>query len=89
MDAFYISADGQTENLYHFGEQLRFGESPGACTHFIKLPDTGSSHIMMRIETAYKNKFLKDYDVAIGSKNELIYGYLRSEVAAIVPNWCG
>ena len=86
VDAFFLSSDGQTEKLYHFGEQPHFGKSPGTYTHFIEMPDSGSGRILIRIETAYKNKFLTEYAVAIGSKNELIYGYLRSEAASVIPN---
>ena len=86
VDAFFLSADGQSAKIYHFGEQPRFGSSPGTYTHFIEMPESGSGRILIRIETAYKNKFLTEYDVAIGSKNELIFGYLRSEAAAVIPN---
>ena len=86
VDAFLLSSDGQPEKIYHFGEQLRFGDSPGTYTHFIEMPDSGSGRILIRIETAYENKFLMQYDIAIGSKNELIYGYLRSEAASVIPN---
>lgn len=87
VDACIRSADGQTEEkVYHFGDQLRFGDSPGTYTHFIEMPDSGSGQVIVRIETAYKNKFLMDYDVAIGSKNELTYGYLRSEAISVIPN---
>lgn len=87
VDACIRSADGLTEEpLYHFGEQLRFGDSPGTYTHFIEMPDSGSGQVVIRIETAYRNKFLTSYDVAIGSKNELIYGYLRSEATSVIPN---
>ena len=85
VDAFHLSEDGQSEKIYHFGEQLRFGDSPGTYTHFIEVPDSGG-RILIRIETAYQNKFLTEYDVAIGAKNELIYGYLRNETFSIVPN---
>lgn len=87
VDAFLFAADGQPEEtLYHFGEQLRFGDSPGTYTHFIEMPDSAGGQVMIRIETAYKNKFLMEYDVAVGSKNELIYGYLRSEAGSVIPN---
>ena len=86
VDAFLLSPDGQSEIIYHFGEKLRFGESPGTYTHFIDMPDSGSGRILIRIETAYKNKFLMEYDVAIGSRNELLYGYLRSEAFSSIPN---
>ncbi|MBP1591390.1 MAG: GGDEF domain-containing protein, partial [Oscillospiraceae bacterium] len=46
----------------------------------------GEGQIMIRIETAYSNKFLTHYDVAIGSRNELIYGYLREEMVSVIPN---
>ena len=85
LDAYFISGDEKTK-IYHFGEKLRFTESPGTYTHFIPLPDSGEGQILIRIETAYANKFLKSYDVALGSRNELIYGYLREELISFIPN---
>ena len=72
LDAYFVNEEGKTR-LYHFGEKTRFTESPGTYTHFIPLPDSGEGQILIRIETAYANKFLKSYDVALGSRNELIY----------------
>ena len=87
VDAYLITEDDRTRTqLYHFGDDLRFSDSPGTYTHFIEMPENGSGRVMIRIETAYKNKFLKTYDVAIGAKNELIYGYLRSETMSVIPN---
>ena len=85
LDAYFISGDEKTK-IYHFGEKLRFTESPGTYTHFITMPESGDGQIMIRIETAYENKFLTHYDVAIGSRNELIYGYLCEEMVAFIPN---
>ncbi len=85
LDAYFISGDKKTE-LYHFGEKFTFTESPGTYTHFINLPESGEGQILIRIETFYANKFLTHYDVAIGSRNELIYGYLREELVAFIPN---
>ncbi|MBP1568089.1 MAG: hypothetical protein J6U36_05550, partial [Oscillospiraceae bacterium] len=38
LDAYLISGDEKTK-LYHFGEKLRFTESPGTYTHFITMPE--------------------------------------------------
>ncbi len=85
LDAYFVNEEGKTR-LYHFGEKTLFTESPGTYTHFIPLPDSGEGQILIRIETAYANKFLKSYDVALGSRNELIYGYLREELISFIPN---
>ena len=87
VDVYLLTQNGKSkEELYHFGEQLSFGDSPGTYTHFIDIPHNASGQVMIRIETVYKNKFLMEYDVAIGSKNELIYGYLQSEAFSVIPN---
>jgi hypothetical protein len=85
LDAYFVNENEKTL-LYHFGEKTRFTESPGTYTHFIPLPDSGEGQIMIRIETPYLNKFLTTYDVALGSRNELIYGYLREELISSLPN---
>ncbi|WP_044974625.1 GGDEF domain-containing protein [Ruminococcus sp. HUN007] len=86
LDAYLTNEKGERSLIYHFGEKLRVGDSPGTYTHFISLPDSGTGEIEIRIETVYRNKFLTEYDVAIGAKNELIFGYLKKEVLSVTLN---
>ncbi|MBR2284278.1 MAG: GGDEF domain-containing protein [Ruminococcus sp.] len=85
----YLSDDRDidgAEKIYHFGEKLRIGDSPGTYTHFISIPETDMKYIVITISTVYKNKFLTYYDTAIGSENELIHNLLSEELAPALKN---
>ena len=73
-----------TERVYHFGKKPYFGDSPGSYMHFIDIPDDAKGSISIRIETSYKNSFLKNYNFYLGSKKEIISKYLSIEKYYII-----
>lgn len=73
-----------TERVYHFGKKPHFGDSPGSCMHFIDIPDDAKGSITIRIETSYKNSFLKNYNFNLGSKKEILSKYLSIEKYFII-----
>ena len=80
-----IPADNDSA-FYHFGETLRFCDSPGTYTHFLSIPETDAQYLVIRVETAYANKFLTSYDVAIGTENELLYNNLKEDLIPGISN---
>ncbi|MBQ8912583.1 MAG: hypothetical protein IJ054_00875 [Lachnospiraceae bacterium] len=73
-----------TERVYHFGKKPHFGDSPGSCMHFIDIPDDAKGSITIRIETSYKNSFLKNYNFYLGSEKEILSKYLSIEKYSII-----
>lgn len=90
VDAYLTDSDGaltaDAVPFYHFGERLKYSDSPGTYTHFISIPETSAAYLTIRVETVYANKFLTSYDTAIGTQNELVYNYLKSELLPCVSN---
>ena len=89
VDAFFsnepLNVEG-AEQFYHYGKKYSYCDSPGTIINFVEVPESESEYITFRIETAYINKFLTHYDMAVGEKNELILNYLHSELAMSIPN---
>lgn len=89
VDAFIGDTPLDTSNskqIYHFGNKYSYCDSPGTIYHFVEVPETDAEYITFRMETAYKNKFLTNYDMAVGGKNELIIDYLHNELSMSIPN---
>ncbi|MBQ9278222.1 MAG: hypothetical protein IJ224_06265 [Lachnospiraceae bacterium] len=78
------NAYNSSERIYHFGKKPHFGDSPGNYTHFIEIPNDAKGSITIRIETSYKNSFLKNYNFYLGTKNELLRKYLSIEKYFII-----
>lgn len=72
------------ERVYHFGKKPHFGDSPGSYMHFIDIPDDAKGSISIRIETSYKNSFLKNYNFNLGSEKEILSKYLSIEKYSII-----
>ncbi|MBO6114959.1 MAG: hypothetical protein J6P57_07875 [Lachnospiraceae bacterium] len=73
-----------TDRVYHFGKKPIVGDSPGSSVHFIEIPEDAKGSITIRIETSYKNSFLKNYTFGLGAKKDLIHKYISSEIYTIV-----
>ncbi len=76
----------QDEPIYHFGVQYSYCDSPGTLYNFIEIPDSDAKYITIRTETVYQKKFLTNYEIACGERNELIYYYLHNELDTSIPN---
>ena len=86
VDVTSFDSDALTESkiIYHFGKKPLFGDSPGTYTHFVYIPEDAEGVLTVRVETAYKNKFLKSYDFYIGSEKELVHAFINSDLLMLI-----
>ena len=83
----YITALLDGEQIYHYGEPVKFCKSPSSFQHFISIP-IGSSgqELEILIETVYPNKFTENYDIMLGSISGVSVDLLKTELGDIIVN---
>ena len=72
-----------TERIYHFGKEGRLDVTSGKYIHIIDIPDNAKGSVTVRIETSYKNDFVNEGNIYIGSRNSIVYNFLHKELVRV------
>lgn len=76
------------KEIYSFGEHIAFGKSPSSHQHFVTIPDNyPGDKLIIKVTTAYKNKFLTSYNFILGNYSDIIVQMMKQEATNIITNF--